>query len=935
MSVTMEEIRTQFFIEANDILEKVGSDLLKAEVDYKNQDLLNSIFRGIHTIKGNAGTLGFIQLSEFGHHMENLLSRIRDGEIQLNSEIVDVILNSTDSLKNMLDKYEKNIEPEIDKYLCEKIDQLLIIKNDNILYEEIKIENSYQQIPTSIINTLIEHLNMGANIFRIIIKRDGENPQQLLKDIYKQSAYYYEDIANTPETLKQNQNFVAYIAVKDNKENIVKLIDDSCFLEITDLKTELSSKLFSLEKIDNNAIKEFVLSSSELFESVENLILAYEKNNSKESFNEIFRIVHTIKGDSNYIGFDDLSKYTHSLETLLYGLKNKTINRTARTTDLILNAIDGLKKVIFMLDAGLQFILIPEVFFDIENEIKNINNPIYEVIEETEKKAVSKTVVATFIEHMNQYKKNIIVNLKNPPLDKIKKDNIARILNSIKVSSEMMKFEKLHLLSENALTVLNKDNHSLLMEKVNLIFNYMDGFILGPKKIGELLIEEEKISEKDLSVALSLQKKIGEILLVTGKIDKKSLDSVLMKQEIMNEGWNSIPETTTEIKEIKTLRVDEKKVEHFSNLVGEIFVAKNTYQYILNQVYNDTHINTSLKKMLKDNLHSFSRLTDEIQLSVMSLRMVPLKGVFQKFIRVVRDISRKQGKQIELIMIGDETEIDKKVADILSEPLIHLVRNACDHGIEKADERLSAGKLEKGLITLEAIQEGRNIIIKINDDGKGMNRQKIYDKAVKMGIHVQSPQDENIFNVIFLPGFSTNDEITDISGRGVGMDVVYTTIKSLGGTVSCASREGSGSEITMVIPMAMGVSEALIVEADNKDYAIPFENVIEVIKIDPEEIIRLHDRKGIIYRNEALPVETLKKLLFNTIDDDIVKKEISIVILQNLNGKFGIIVDVLKNNMQISIKPAPEQLENIKVINGVSITGDGKVMLVLNPNELV
>jgi two-component system chemotaxis sensor kinase CheA len=307
----------------------------------------------------------------------------------------------------------------------------------------------------------------------------------------------------------------------------------------------------------------------------------------------------------------------------------------------------------------------------------------------------------------------------------------------------------------------------------------------------------------------------------------------------------------------------------------------------------------------------------------------------------VRDISHRQGKLIDLKTEGGETEVDKKVADLISEPLIHMIRNSCDHALETPEERVAAGKQERGVLTLRACREGRNLVVKIIDDGRGIDRRKVHEKAVRLGIPVGSPEDDNLLDVIFLPGFSMKDEVSDISGRGVGMDVVKSTLAALGGTVHIASAPGEGTTITMDIPMSMGVSVAMQVIAGGQQYAIPIENVLETVKVAPRDIHDLGATWGIHYRGEILPVARLERFLGREkVRSDVDRgsigdEDLPVVVITSTKGKQGLIIDRLLRNCEIAIKPVPDSLASLAFLGGVTILGDGRVVLVLNPEHLI
>jgi len=384
----------------------------------------------------------------------------------------------------------------------------------------------------------------------------------------------------------------------------------------------------------------------------------------------------------------------------------------------------------------------------------------------------------------------------------------------------------------------------------------------------------------------------------------------------------------------QTMRIDESKLEQFTNVVGELLIARNSYDYVLNQIQSgEKNIDEGLK-LLKNNLYRMSGLTNEIHHGVMSLRMVAVRGLFTKFNRIVRDISRRQKKPIAMTTEGNDIEIDKKIADLLFDPMVHLVRNSCDHGIEPPSERIEQGKPEQGNVCLKASQEGSMLIIRIIDDGKGMDRQRLYEKGIKAGLDIKSPEDDAVLDVIFLPGMSTKEKVTDISGRGVGMDVVKTAIQELGGNIQVKSQAGEGSEIKLSIPMRMGINETLVVKSGGDAYAIPIDFISETMKVLPNAIRKAGTNHIIYYRGEVIPVLWLNTIL-SVESEKPETDELSLVVLETHDHKFGLVVDNLDRHMEVAIKPLPDNLDSIDVVSGVSIMGDGKVFLVLNPDKFV
>ncbi|MBF0226998.1 MAG: chemotaxis protein CheA [Desulfobacterales bacterium] len=471
--------------------------------------------------------------------------------------------------------------------------------------------------------------------------------------------------------------------------------------------------------------------------------------------------------------------------------------------------------------------------------------------------------------------------------------------------------------------------NALRDKKISLNTNVANIILSGIDHIGKMIVD----------YSLGRTASVNEELISKFKIAVEApITEVSLKEEVCEEPKELIIEERDEIdkasvREIdaQVFRINEKKIENFGNITGELLIARNTYAYLLETAMasKSTESIEKLLKPFKANMHQFDRLTEDIYHAVFSLRMVPIKGIFQKFNRVVRDICKKQRKFIRFAIEGNDIEVDKKIADALSDPLVHLVRNSCDHGIEEPHERLDAGKNGEGKVSLTAYMEGSNIIIVIADDGKGISKKKLYEKAVKLGIDVDSLSDEALTDLIFMPGFSTKTDISDISGRGVGMDVVKTSITALSGTIKVVTEEGKGATITLSIPMKIGITTVLMIESSGSSFAIPINYILETMKVEIKKFRKNKDDLLFYYRGDVISVRKLSKILDKS--DVLTNQEVSLVVLKTSKGKFGLIVDDMEKNMEIAIKPLPSSLAHIDVVSGTSIMGDGRVILVLNP----
>ena len=372
------------------------------------------------------------------------------------------------------------------------------------------------------------------------------------------------------------------------------------------------------------------------------------------------------------------------------------------------------------------------------------------------------------------------------------------------------------------------------------------------------------------------------------------------------------------------------------NLVGELVLGRNRLMKLgfglEEQFENDPHV-----RELGLTLAQLNLVTSDLQLAVMKTRMVPIRKVFAKFPRLVRDVSNKLGKQVRLELRGEDTEVDKSVADELGDPLVHLVRNSMDHGLEVASERQGNGKSPEGYVRLTASQEGNSIVIRIEDDGRGLQVQKIKQKALEKGLVTEADLatmgPREIMNLIFLPGFSTADQVSDLSGRGVGMDVVRTNISRMNGSIELDSEVGLGSCITIKLPLTVAIIQALMVEVECCTFAIPLASVIEAVKVTKEEIKTINGQAVLNLRERILPLLHLSEKFQIPVNSE--TDECYVVVIAIGERRFGVVVDRLRAQEEVVIKSLGEFLAEVTGVAGATITGDGKVVLILDMADLV
>jgi two-component system chemotaxis sensor kinase CheA len=388
----------------------------------------------------------------------------------------------------------------------------------------------------------------------------------------------------------------------------------------------------------------------------------------------------------------------------------------------------------------------------------------------------------------------------------------------------------------------------------------------------------------------------------------------------------------------QSIRVSQDKLDKMMNMISELLIAKNAFMHLsakLNVEYNLPE----LSKELKEVGFSVNRISDELQNTIMSIRMVEVKTVFQKMPRIIRDVAQLTGKKMELAMVGETTEIDKTIIEQISDPLVHLIRNAADHGIENSEERLRKGKSEIGTITLRAYNKDKHVYIEIEDDGKGMDPEAIKQKALEKGFltpeNAEKMTKSQLINLIFLPGFSTAKQLTEVSGRGVGMDIVKNNIEKINGSIQIDSEMDKGTKVVIRLPLTLAISRGLIVEVAQETYIIPIESISKTVKINRNDIHVFNDKYFASLQGEVIGIEWMSILFMlgeRAMDQD---GEFNAVIVSNGLEKFGLIVDRLRNEQEFVIKTFSGHLARIPGISGSTLLGNGQVVLIINPIDLI
>jgi len=613
----------------------------------------------------------------------------------------------------------------------------------------------------------------------------------------------------------------------------------------------------------------FLQEAKEYLDLMNHNFIKLEKGD-REAINEIFRVAHTIKGMAGFMGFKNLEKLCHKLESAMGKIRDENIEITSDMIDSMLKAVDKIGEIITKIENESS----DDV--EIEEEINELKNLTAEDAESREDTTETKDV-------------------KN-----------ANVQIDIVLSEDCM------MKSVRAVLILES-----LSEVAEIIGTFPD-----EKKIdsGEF--------DRSFTIYLKADKieELENVLSRIAEIDKYKITEIApqTKQKTPDEPKKE----PKNVKKLESIRVNISQLDTIMNLVGELVISKSRLLQIATE-YNIPELREAVSIMDK----AITSLQDEI----MQMRMVKVERVFSKFPRMVRDLAKKLGKKVDLIMEGLDTELDRTVLDEISDPLIHLIRNAIDHGIEPPEERKNAGKDEIGKIKLSAWREKNNIIIEIEDDGRGFDLVKIKQKAVEKGLITQneaeSMSEEEIKMLIFAPGFSTRDEVSEISGRGVGMDVVKTTVEKLGGTIKIFSEKGKGTKIRIQLPPTVAIIKSLLINVGNETYAIPISSVVEALYVTDENLKFVHGSPFLLVRGKLIPAFYLRDL-FGTNGMKREEKEVGIIV-EKEGEKYALIADSISEQQEIVIKPLTGFLSKIKGFSGVTILGDGRVVPIIDVLSLI
>ncbi|HOB19504.1 MAG TPA: chemotaxis protein CheA [Candidatus Atribacteria bacterium] len=654
----------------------------------------------------------------------------------------------------------------------------------------------------------------------------------------------------------------------------------------------------------------FLEESREHLDNINNKLLMLEKDNQDSGIiDDIFRSAHTLKGMAGTMGFNSISSLTHSMESVLDEVRKNQLFLSPLVIDLLFQCYDFLE--LCLKDIEL-------VGDDSQRDPTELEENLKQLISKNTAKKIRPA------KSDEQESKGVEPKASTMELDEYQKDIIRQ--------SEMQGFNTYEI------KIVLVSDCLLKSARAYIVFRELEtlGEIIASRPSAEDLEDETfgntfsliLVTSSDISSVRRVLDQITEL----ESIEINQIETGSYKQVEQDAGAaakENDDDSSVKRKIGQSIRVDIERLDLLMNLVSELIIVKNRIQ-------NENYYRQD--KSISESVEYLGRVTNDLHDAVMKVRMVPVEIVFNRFPRIVRSLAKETSKSVELITKGAGTEVDRTIIDELSEPLIHLIRNSVDHGLETPEERVASGKPETGVIVLNAYHEGNNVVIEVTDDGRGIDTEKIREQIIKKGLASEEAavemDESRLISYIFNPGFTTSESVSNISGRGVGLDVVKTSIESLGGVVEVSTASGKGTSFHIRLPITLSIIKALLVKVADEKYALPFGNVIELMEARESQITKLKKQELIRFRSHLIPVIRLDRLLECPRKTKNDSDRMIMVIVKKGDKTYALVVDDLIGQQEIVIKSLGKYLSDVQVVSGATILGDGSIALILDMNHV-
>jgi two-component system chemotaxis sensor kinase CheA len=671
----------------------------------------------------------------------------------------------------------------------------------------------------------------------------------------------------------------------------------------------------------------FIEESKEHLQACNENLLELEKNPSDlRIVNEIFRSAHTLKGMSATMGYEDTADLTHKMENVLDAIRNEKIVVTTAILDVVFTAVDHLEAMVMDIASG------GTGKRDVSATVKDLNAiEKGELVVSVTSEVAATTMVATKQQSLLTYDEFELTVISQSHEQGFNTYEISVSLREdclLKAARVFMVFELLEKMGDvikSSPSVDQLENEQFDTQfYVSLVTNEpaddVQKKLMKVSEVVEVVAQAVTIQQ--------LQSRNNETASLAQN-DNETQNENASTEVAVAKNTNNAPSKGVQAGN-KTIRVNIERLDILMNLFEELVIDRGRLQSISSEL-NHTELDETVERM--------TRISGDLQTIILTMRMVQVETVFNRFPKMVRQLARDLNKKINLEVIGAETELDRTVIDEIGDPLVHLIRNALDHGVERPEIRLANGKPEEGTVVLRAYHSGNHVFIELEDDGAGINRDKVISKAISKGIvtaeMASTMTDKQVFELIMASGFSTADTISDVSGRGVGLDVVKATIESLGGFISIDSTEGKGSLFSIQLPLTLSIISVMLVEIEEEMFAIPLSSIIETAIIRSSDILNAHNQRVIDFRGKVVPLVFLDDVFSVPRDEHTDEEFLSVVIVRKGDKMAGLVVDSFVGQQEIVLKSLGNYLSSVFAISGATILGNGKVALIVDCNALI
>ncbi|SDI69346.1 chemotaxis protein CheA [Alteribacillus bidgolensis] len=665
----------------------------------------------------------------------------------------------------------------------------------------------------------------------------------------------------------------------------------------------------------------FIDESQEHLQAINDNLLQLEKEPGDLSIvGEIFRSAHTLKGMGATMGYEDLAHLTHNMENVLDLIRNDQLEVTSHVMDVVFEAVDDLEEIIVDISNGGDG---KQDVNEVVKHLETLQGLEPAPSEEQAAKAEAVQPANTINENYDEYEWTVLAQSQEQGYQAYQIQISLDEKTMLKAARVYMVFEVLEQIGDVIKSTPSADE--LEEEKFDFTFVVTLLTTTEADEIKQRILKVSEISSVYIEIVNIDQYK--ENTTKEKNQGKEKAKSPAKKQEKPKKKESSPGKKGTELN--KTIRVNIDRLDVLMNLFEELVIDRGRLEQISSEL-NNTELNETVERM--------SRISGDLQEIILNMRMMPVDQVFNRFPRMVRSLSKELGKKVNLEIIGAETELDRTIIDEIGDPLVHLIRNSIDHGIEHPDVRKSSGKPEEGTVELRAYHSGNHVFIEIKDDGAGINKEKVINKALENGVvteeDLEKMTDQQMYGLLFASGFSTAEEVTDVSGRGVGLDVVRSTFESLGGVVTVDSELGKGSLFSIQLPLTLSIIDVMLVEVAEEKYAVPLTAIVETAIVNKEEVYSAHNQKVIDFRGKVVPLVFLHEI-FQVPAEETDNEFYSLVIINKGEKVAGLVVDSLIGQHDIVLKSLGNYLSNVFAISGATILGDGQVALIVDTNALI